>query len=233
MKDSGETTRQLKKKIELFLLDDDFISMVPEMIEMGERRVVNPLFSFFCHNNELIKWRSITVMGLVVDHLAAHDPESARVVMRRLMWSLNDESGGIGWGAPEAMGEIMAVNALMAAEYCRMLISYINPGGNFLEHEILQRGALWGFGRLAHTRPHLMKDGAGFLNRFMMSTDALKRGLAAWADRPLKDGGNRVYLENLLGDDSEIEIYMDGTMKRFTVGGLAEEAFRSFKSPIP
>lgn len=24
--------------------------------------------------------------------------DSARIVMRRLMWSLNDESGGIGWG---------------------------------------------------------------------------------------------------------------------------------------
>jgi hypothetical protein len=46
-------------------------------------------------------------MGEVMAHLADKDMESARVIMRRLMWSLNDESGGIGWGAPEAMGEIV------------------------------------------------------------------------------------------------------------------------------
>ena len=46
-------------------------------------------------------------MGVVVAGLAEHDMESARVVMRRLMWNLNDESGGIGWSSPEAMGEIM------------------------------------------------------------------------------------------------------------------------------
>jgi hypothetical protein len=227
MRESGETTRQLKKKIERFLLGDDFISRVPEMIEIGERRVVNPMFSFFCHHHELLKWRSITAMGMVVDHLAGRDPESARVVMRRLMWSLNDESGGIGWGAPEAMGEVMTRNAMMAKEYCRMLISYINPEGNFLEHEILQRGALWGFARLAHARPHLTKDGAGFLNPFMISQDTLKRGLAAWAAGPLKDMSNRDRLTGLLQDASEIRIYMDGTMKQCTVGRIAENALKN------
>ena len=47
-------------------------------------------------------------MGAVVANLAEKDMESARVVMRRLMWSLNDESGDIGWSRPEAMGEIIA-----------------------------------------------------------------------------------------------------------------------------
>ena len=55
-------------------------------------------------------------MGAVVAHLAEKDMESARVVMRRLMCSLNDESGGIGWGAPEAMGEIIASHEGLASE---------------------------------------------------------------------------------------------------------------------
>jgi len=37
--------------------------------------------------------------------------------MRRLMWNLNDESGGIGWGNPEAMGEILACHEALANEY--------------------------------------------------------------------------------------------------------------------
>jgi len=53
-------------------------------------------------------------MGRVVSSLAEKDMESARVVMRRLMWNLNEESGGIGWGCPEAMGETMARSAPLA-----------------------------------------------------------------------------------------------------------------------
>ena len=218
------TTRQLKKKIEGILLDDGFMANVGEIIEFGERRAVNPLFSFFYHENQLLKWRSVTAMGMVVDHLANHNIESARVVMRRFLWNLNDESGGIGWGSAEALGEIMAKNEKLAKEYCRMMISYINEEGNFLEHEMLQRGALWGFGRLAHARPHLLKDGAVYLNPFMESADALKRGVAACAAGPLKDAVNRPFLEKLLDDAAEIDIYMDGQMNTFTVGGLAKES---------
>ena len=63
-------------------------------------------------------------MGQVVSNLADTDMESARVIMRRLIWNLNDESGGIGWGSPEAMGDIMACHERLAGEYHRLLVSY-------------------------------------------------------------------------------------------------------------
>ncbi len=103
-------------------------------------------------------------MGMVVSNLADHDIESARVVMRRLMWNLNDESGGIGWGSPEAMGEIMARHSRLAQEFASILVSYINPDKNYIEHEILQRGVLWGIGRLAYERPEFVKDSEHFLS---------------------------------------------------------------------
>ena len=61
-------------------------------------------------------------MGALVFSLAEQDMESARVVMRRLMWNLNDESGGIGWGSPEAMGEIMARHSGLAEEYSKISV---------------------------------------------------------------------------------------------------------------
>ncbi|MGD9194313.1 MAG: hypothetical protein PVH58_20495, partial [Desulfobacterales bacterium] len=118
---------------------------------MPPKRAVNPLFSLLCSLDERLKWRAVTAMGQVVSNLAETDLESARVIMRRFMWHLNDESGGIGWGCPESMGEIMARCERLADEYGFVLISYIQPEGNYLEHEILQRGVLWGVGRLAHS----------------------------------------------------------------------------------
>ena len=59
--------------------------------------------------DELIRWRAVSAMGIVTAALADARMDAARVIMRRMMWQLNDESGGIGWGIPEAMGEIMAL----------------------------------------------------------------------------------------------------------------------------
>jgi hypothetical protein len=77
--------------------------------------------------------------------------------MRRMIWNLNDESGGIGWGSPETMGESMACHNRLAGEYHRILVSYIRPDGNFLEHPELQKGLLWGLARLAAVQPELAR----------------------------------------------------------------------------
>ena len=149
------SSRHLKEKIRKLLLQQNIESGLAEIGRMPARKAINPLFSFLCSLDELLKWRAVTAMGEVVNRLAGVEMESARVIMRRYMWQLNDESGGIGWGCPEAMGEIMARNENLAGEFWCILISYIRPDGNFLEHAGLQRGALWGVGRLAHARPHL------------------------------------------------------------------------------
>ena len=100
--------RKLKRKVLELLRDDDFEKSIDRICQLPPRQAVNPLFSFFYNADELIRWRAITAMGAVVSRLADQDMESARIIMRRLMWNLNDESGGIGWGSHEAMGEIMA-----------------------------------------------------------------------------------------------------------------------------
>ncbi len=172
-----------KKKILELLCQEDFEKRLEEFLCFPARKVVNPLFSFFYSTDETIKQRAITAMGFVVSNLAEDDIESARVVMRRLMWNLNDESGGIGWGSPEAMGEIMARSRNLAEEYHCILISYIREDGNFIEHEILQRGVLWGLERLAHAWPELAKDAEPFLIPYVKSGDATLRKLA---ERTLK-----------------------------------------------
>lgn len=218
--------RQLKKEILRLLNAEEFKESLEEICQLVPRQAVNPLFSFFCDTNELIKWRAVTAMGAVVSRLAQDDIESARVIMRRLMWSLNDESGGIGWGSPEAMGEIMARNEKLAQEYACILVSYVNTGGNFIEHEILQRGVLWGLGRLAHARPHLVKGVDALILPFLRSKDALHRGLAAWAAGALSSEITRPFLENLTEDNTCITVFSNGRMVEMTVRELAREALR-------
>ena len=216
--------RQLKKKILRILDSDDLEKSLDEICQYPARKVVNPLFSFFYHTNELIKWRAITAMGAVVSSLADQDMESARVVMRRLIWNLNDESGGIGWGSPEAMGEIMARHLRLAQEYAFLLVSYVNDQGNYLEHPILQRGVLWGLGRLAHSRPRLVNHAAPFLLPYMRSEDAYHRGLSAWTSGALDSELTTSLLQHLCDDKAVINIFINMNLIEVTVGQLARKA---------
>ena len=216
--------RKLKKNILELLRDNKLEISLEKICRLPPRQAVNPLLSFFYHSDERIKWRAVTALGVVVARLAQQDMESARIVMRRLMWHLNDESGGIGWGAPEAMGEIMARHEKLAAEYAAILISYINPKGNFIEHEILQRGVLWGLGRLAYARPELVANAGPFLLSFMRSSDAVHRGLAAWVAGALSSEITTFLLKDLVADETRIKIFIHMSLVESTVGKLAQEA---------
>ncbi|MGD2269752.1 MAG: HEAT repeat domain-containing protein [Desulfobacterales bacterium] len=216
--------RKLKKKILKLLTRQDFNKGLEEIRRLPARQAVNPLFSFLFSLDETVKWRCVTAFGEVVARLAQSDLESARIIMRRLMWNLNDESGGIGWGSPEAMGEIMARSQELADEYAHILVSYIRPDGNFLEHEALQRGVLWGLGRLARIRPEVVEDAAVFLQPHLRSEDATLRGLAVWVAGALSNKSTRAVLKSLANDKARCKIFSAGKLVELTVGDLAQEA---------
>ena len=216
--------RGLKQTVRNLLNADAFEASLREFCLLPARQAINPLFSFLVHSDEKLRWRAITAMGAIVENLAREDMEGARVIMRRLMWSLNDESGGIGWGAPEAMAEIMARHEGMAREYSHMLISYMDYEGNFLEYEGLQRGVLWGLVRLARVRPQMVAEAGVHLQKYLASSDATIRGLAAWASGLLGVQETRPRLQLLVKDDSLLRLCIDNEFTQVRVQDLAAKA---------
>jgi hypothetical protein len=171
----------LKKSVLELLKRGDFDVAVEELCRLPLRAVVNPLFSYIQQGDEKVKWAAVKAMGAVVAKLADHDMEAARIIVRRLMWNLNDESGGIGWGSPEAMGEILARHRGLAGEYAHILISYIREDGNYLENQVLQEGVLWAIGRVAENYPDLVGSAVPYLLAQMDSPSSTHRGIAARA----------------------------------------------------
>ena len=218
------SVRKLKKQILELLRSDDLEKSIDRICQLPPRQAVNPLFSFFYNIDELIRLRAITAMGAVVSRLADQDMESSRVIMRRLMWNLNDESGGIGWGSPEALGEIMARHSRLADEFACILTSYIDENCNFIEHEILQRGVLWGLGRLAHARSELVIHAGPFLLPYLQSEDPIHRGLAAWAAGAIDTELAKSLLQNLTNDNTTITVFIDMRLMERQVSQLAMEA---------
>jgi hypothetical protein len=216
--------RELKRRIKDLLTGDDLEAGIEKILELPARQAVNPLFSFFYSGDPRLKWRAVTAMGAVVADLFERDRESARVVMRRLIWNLNDESGGIGWGSPEAMGEIMARSEPLAKEFSPILISYADERRNYLEHPTLQRGLLWGLGRLARARPAYARDVLPHLPPFLQSSDPHLRGLAVWAAGPIAEKGTKALIQNRVDDTSRVTIYQNDQLVDVAVGDLALDA---------
>jgi hypothetical protein len=162
MKKKSYSTRTLRSKLLVTLSQNDWSRLWAKLqADIPAQHLISPLFSALFSTQDEIHWRAVSCIGEAVSALTRKDLESARVVMRRLMWSLNDESGGIGWGAPEAMGEIMARQARIAEEYASILCSYIVPSqgpDNYLEYRPLRQGAYWGIARLAKASPGYIRS---------------------------------------------------------------------------
>ena len=213
--------RHLKQQVFQVLSDSAFDARLTELLIPPGRQVVNPLFAFLLHPEPIVRWRAVVAMGAVVSHLADTAAESARVVIRRMIWQLNDESGGIGWGCPEALGECVARNASLAAAYHRMLVSYLDPAGNYLELPLLQQGLLWGVGRGAYQRPGLMTGWSHFLHPHLEAKSPHLRGLAAWAAGATGDAALLPALRRLLNDDASFEFFDGSRLIRLPVMAMA------------
>jgi len=216
--------RVLKKDIKRLLRSGSLDVAVQKIMSMPLRAVINPLFGLLLSTDSKTKWKAVAVIGQVVTRLADEDMESARVIIRRLMWQLNDESGGIGWGCPEAIGEILACHRALAEEFSKVLISYIREDGNFLEHEPLQPGAVWAVGRLAEAWPDLVQGASTYLLPFLNSHNNTLRGLAIWSLGLVREAQAEAKILSFMEDDSPLEIYHNRHLESTTVGQLSKEA---------
>lgn len=175
--------RALKNELKTRLEDPDWQNFLPKLAAMDGRETLGPLLGFLLHGGEMTG-RAACAIGVSVAALAGRDMEAARVVMRRLMWSMNEESGNIGWGIPQAMAEILARSPALAKEFNRVLISYIRDTGaedNYIDHVPLLRYCFWAVGRLAASAPLSALPAVSALKDGLAHEDLAVRSQAALA----------------------------------------------------
>lgn len=229
--------RQVKKQLTQLLATGEKRTIEAGLDRFSPFELINPLFSALCSISSVERWYAIYSFGRIVPRIADEEMESARIVMRRFLWSLNDESGGIGWGAPEAMGEIMACDDRLSDEFLHMLISYTRgdgplpfEDGNYLELPMLQRGLLWGIGRLCEARTLTMQNrGVGKdMFTYLTSEDLVVRSLAVKNLGLLGDPGGTDVAGLLLEDPIELELLMDGRLITTSTAELANQYLVQF-----
>jgi len=182
------------------------------------------LLKFISHPEPAVKWPAIEALGRAVARLAAEEMEAAREIIRRLLWSLNDESGAVGWGAAEALAETLARRPQLAEEYGPLLFSLPRAEPTTPEFEPLKAGAIWAVGRLALSRPDLAARTAADLRPYLSSPEPNLRGLAAWAAGNFKAVSLLPDLARLAGDKTLVAIHLPQGPFRGQVGDLARAA---------
>ena len=224
--------RAVKKAVLAALASENWEEQVSDLMEIHSMQtLIAPLFSSLCAPVVIVRWHGVSAFGRVLEKMVDEDAPKARIVMRRIMWMLNEESGGCGWGVPEAMGEIVSSSDLMAEEYGKILLSYIHEEEkkpeNFLEFTPLLRGAIWGVARIAQSRPDIAAPAANDLIKLLKSSDQTSAGFACWALAGLKEKKAVNLLKSLTDNDFIVEIYKDCSLQSVTVGKLAQEALEN------
>ena len=218
--------RGIKQEVLTLLSQAELDAVFTALAGYPPEKLLNPLFSAICNGSEKTRWNAISAMGATVARLADQDMEAARIVMRRFMWSLNDESGGIGWGTPEAMAECLACHEGLAQEYTKILVSFMREDGFYLELASLQRGLMWGLGRLAQVRPEMLHawQAPRYLLPYLDSEDPVVRALAARALGQLHAVEATEKIKQSLGDTTEFPLYADHHLTTVTTGQIVRAA---------
>lgn len=217
------------KAVILEALDsDDWRLKLQSLLTKHEPKgVLNPLFSALLNKSPQVKWHAVSGFGMVVPLMAEESREKSRVVIRRFMWMLNEESGGVGWGIPEAMAEVLANHRKLAEDYSSILLSYIHDAegpDNFIDFPLLLEGAVWGAARLAQAHPDLAEKAAPDLEKLLSDPSPATSGLSCLALGLLKYAPALKALKRLSENESQLELYWNEKLTGVTVGQLARDA---------
>jgi hypothetical protein len=176
-------------------------------------------------HDELVRWRAIEAFGKVAGLQAELGLEKVRDLVRRLLWLMNDESGGLGWHSPELIGEVIYNIPEFADEYGILLPAYV-------KEEPFERGAHIAMSRVALKRPDVFVKFQKVIARSLNDEDELIRGFAALV---LGLTGSKTVLasiEELRTDSERFTIYDfdSGNITETSVADMAERAIRKMNS---
>jgi hypothetical protein len=195
-----------------------------QILELAKqnKRMLSYLGALTYDPEQLIAWRAITALGVTAGWYAKQDLEFVRIHLRRWMWLLNDESGGIGWRAPEAMGEIIRSHPYHLSEFIPILISTLD-----LEPEDappFRAGTLWALGRLAQVVPDRLCPGLPAITACLFDPAPQTRGMAVWCLSQMNAADAIENWQPLLEDKKTVQIYQDGQITEHIIAELAAQA---------
>jgi hypothetical protein len=204
------------------LLDRGRLEEIAELA-VRKKRVLGSLVASTYDADPRISWRAIEALGVAASRVAEDDPDHIRQLLRRLLWLINDESGGICWRAPEAMAEILWHQPILFADLVPIVTSLIVTMAEE-DLEFFRAGTLRAIGRLAVAGANHIQEVIPSVTLALDDSNPQARGMAVWCLRELGRADLLADRSDLLADDEALDLYEDGAIRRTTVSQLARRA---------
>jgi hypothetical protein len=152
------------------------------ILEVAENKkgILSQLTALTYEDDTNISDNAIYATGLTARVIVGRDPEYVRNYLLRLFWLINDESGGIGWRAPELIGDILH-HCPQFSQFFPMLIALLD-----LEKEDAPRfraGTFWAIGRVAQVAKDAMLPALPRIKKYLSCdevTEADAKNKALW-----------------------------------------------------
>lgn len=195
-----------------------------------EGNVVSAVVSRLYEADALARFRAADALGRTSARVMQRERGAIERLLEKLSWSLNEESGATAWGAPQGIGEVILCDAHWAADYCPLLVSYLDHDDVYLDTDIMVHGVTHALGRVGGRYPQVGGSAVDSLLRRLGDHDETTRGLAAWALGAIGDARAAEPLESLVRDSAQLQRYVDGEMVSTDVGTLAREALAALQA---
>ncbi len=198
-----------KEQIKAGILAGELEKLV-DILE-NQKPALRYLLRLLCSLDNLVKWRTVETLGLLGSRwLDRGRAEETRILLRKFLWTLNDESGGIGWGSPECIGEIVSLRPQSFAEFAPVLLTYT-------EEEILLPSVIWGGWRIARLAPKLVQEFIPDYRPYLQHPNPEVRGYTwLW----LREAGADLPSAILEQDDSSFQLYADRQIREVKLKDL-------------
>ena len=159
-----ETKQTIQRALELNDLEEI------AALARRNKRVISALIRMAYDKETLVGWRAIKAVGRVAKAFAKIDHEFLRITVRKLLWSLSDESGGIGWSAPELLGEIVSSDPEGFADIIPLIAEVYD-----IEEQTFRPGVVYALARIAEVSPELVANYQKVIIRSLVDKNPLIR----------------------------------------------------------
>lgn len=204
----------MKEEIKDALLGGDFDKIV--RLALANKRVFRTLISLAYDKEDLLCWRAIEAMGKAAGAVSEKDPSIARNIVQRLIWSMSEESGGIGWSAAEMLGEIVINSPSTCADIPPIILS-------FHEEESFLKGVLWAVGRIVHGGINGIEGAYEVAKEALSHKDPSVRGLALRAIPRARIAETEDRIRDMVHDEGRFALYENHELIETRVGDIARK----------
>ncbi|MGD2068454.1 MAG: HEAT repeat domain-containing protein [Gemmatimonadota bacterium] len=203
------------------LVERDFEGI--EELAGGSRSVLGDLLALTYDPDPGVAWSAIEGTGVAAARIVRDQPEAVREHLRRLFWLLTEESGGIGWRAPETMAVVVRRLPERFGEYVPIVIHLLSE---MAEEDLghFRPGILWAIGWLGPLAEDVVDDVLPDIVASLDDPDPVVRGTAVWC---LGRVGRKAALTDrphLRHDGGALRLYDGRELRPTTVGRCVVEA---------